>query len=68
MEDEKMLNMENIIPIEKRGRPRKENKNEIVPVSMPKDLKDRLANDEEAKKNRSAFICKILYEYYSKIQ
>ena len=66
MEEEKMLNIENVIPIVRKGRPKKENPNKIVPISMPIDLLNKINETEEAKKNRSAFICKILYEYYSK--
>ena len=64
-----MLDINNVISIErKKGRPKKENKNLIVPVSMPKDLKDKIDNDEEGKVNRSALICKILYEHYQQKQ
>lgn len=66
MEEEKMLNMENVIPIEKsRGRPKKENKNQIVPISMPLELLERIKKqmDIKEKKNRSDFICTLLIEY-----
>lgn len=64
--EEKMLDIGNVISIEKvKGRPKKENKNLIVPISMPKDLKERIDNDKEGKINRSALVCKILYQYYS---
>ena len=64
-QEEKTLELENVIPIErKKGRPKKESPNIVVPISMPPDLKAKIDNDEEGKINRSALVCKILYLHY----
>ena len=57
-EEEKLLEgTPNPTEKKKTGRPKKENPNEVVPISMPHELKIMLDNNSEAQANRSKFVC-----------
>lgn len=65
--EEKTLEMGEVIE-RKKGRPKKENPNLIVPVSMPPEIKAQIDNDEEGKINRSKLVCKALIFYFANRQ
>ena len=63
-ETEKTLELCTINPVErKKGRPRKENKCKIVPISLPADLIEKI--NIECGNNRSAFIANILNQHFN---